>query len=1061
MGWAALELDDGSPTHPVGLIDSGVRIFSDGRNPKDGQSLAVSRRLPRQMRRRRDRYLKRRDEFMERLIAHGLMPTDASSRKALEALDPWILRARALDEKLSLHEIGRALFHLQQRRGFKSNRTADADDDDRGKVAEATARTIARMQEQGARTLGEWLGAPRRAALAANGATPKGGRAPLPAARARLRGEGASAAYEFYPTRDLIAAEFDAIWSAQREFHGEALGGDAYAALRDTLLFQRPLKPQPVGKCTLLPREPRAPRALPTVQRLRIYQEINHLEIQEPGQRARKLSLEERDQLVEKALATAQLKFDVARKLIGASEHARFNIERDARRAYLDGDKTAAALAARACWGQAWRELSLEDQDEVVERLLADADETALMAWLRAKHGLDEERAIAVSRALNRLPDGHGALGRTASRRILKSLMDGVLTYSAAVEASGFDLHSQFGDGGDVKRRLPYYGKLLERQVAFGSGDPDDPEEKRFGKVANPTVHVALNQLRRVYNAIVARYGAPSEIVVELARELPLSAVRKRELERQHKDNKDANDRRRALLAELGQLDSYENRMLLRLWEELNPADQLDRRCPYSGEPISIARLFSGEVEIDHILPFSRTLDDSAANKTVGLRSANRFKGRRSPFEAFGESPAPYDWSSIVERAASMPANKLWRFGPDAMERFENVERDFLARQLTDTSYLSRLAKAYLEHACGSVWVTPGQLTAQLRRALGLDSVLPGHNVEGDAPREKNRNDHRHHAVDAIVVALTDQALLRRAATLAARSEDEHRSKLLAGLEVPWPAFRDDVRDAVGRIVVSHKPEHGVEGALHNDTAYGLATPPDPDGRCEGVRRAPLAEIKSAKDLEKIRDPVLRDRLIETTSGLQGKDFAAALATAGEEMRPPVRRVRILETVSVVTVSDAKGRPYKAHKRDANYCFDVFADAAGRWRGGVVSMFDANQPGFDPEACARADGTPLVMRLRKGDVLALGSRGAPSYLRVVKFSKGGAVLADHAAAGALKARDADPDDPFRYVTAGASRLQRDHARLVTVDPSGRIFALDSTDRSEAELETASSASRRQ
>ena len=111
IGWAAIELDE--KRIPIGLIDAGVRVFSDGRNPKDMQSLAVQRRLPRGARRNRDRKLKRRDRFMDALIAHGLMPLEADARKELETLDPWVLRANGLERVLTPHEFGRALFSPQ------------------------------------------------------------------------------------------------------------------------------------------------------------------------------------------------------------------------------------------------------------------------------------------------------------------------------------------------------------------------------------------------------------------------------------------------------------------------------------------------------------------------------------------------------------------------------------------------------------------------------------------------------------------------------------------------------------------------------------------------------------------------------------------------------------------------------------------------------------------------------------------------------------------------------------------------------------------------------------
>src|SRR5688572_21445765 len=152
IGWCLIEDDKR-------IVDIGVRIFSDGRDPKSGASLAVDRRAARAMRRRRDRYLGRRSAFLEALVEHKLMPADADEAKLIAARDPYELRARALDERLEPYEIGRALFHLNQRRGVKSNRKAerkqkDAED---GKIASGARALDQAMAEQGADTLGQFL----------------------------------------------------------------------------------------------------------------------------------------------------------------------------------------------------------------------------------------------------------------------------------------------------------------------------------------------------------------------------------------------------------------------------------------------------------------------------------------------------------------------------------------------------------------------------------------------------------------------------------------------------------------------------------------------------------------------------------------------------------------------------------------------------------------------------------------------------------------------------------------------------------------------------------------
>jgi CRISPR-associated endonuclease Csn1 len=154
IGWAAVTVDESG--EPRGVLDLGVRIFPDGRNPKDKSSLAVQRRVPRGMRRRRDRYLERREDLTDALVACGLMPPDAGDRKALEALDPYRLRAKALDAPVTPHELGRALFHLNQRRGFKSNRKAKKSDEGEEKKTRADITELRRRISQSrARTLGE------------------------------------------------------------------------------------------------------------------------------------------------------------------------------------------------------------------------------------------------------------------------------------------------------------------------------------------------------------------------------------------------------------------------------------------------------------------------------------------------------------------------------------------------------------------------------------------------------------------------------------------------------------------------------------------------------------------------------------------------------------------------------------------------------------------------------------------------------------------------------------------------------------------------------------------
>jgi CRISPR-associated endonuclease Csn1 len=199
IGWCMIRLN--ASDDPVAVIRMGARIFSDGRNPKDGTSLAVTRRQARQMRRRRDRLLKRKERMLSALIRLGFFPQDEKARKQLVELDPYKLRKKGLYEALSGPEFARALFHINQRRGFRSNRKTDKKDNESGALKKAIRDLREKLQQKNCQTLGEWLAIRHDERLSV---------------RARLRGKTQKdKAYDFYADRAMIEHEFDVLWSRQ------------------------------------------------------------------------------------------------------------------------------------------------------------------------------------------------------------------------------------------------------------------------------------------------------------------------------------------------------------------------------------------------------------------------------------------------------------------------------------------------------------------------------------------------------------------------------------------------------------------------------------------------------------------------------------------------------------------------------------------------------------------------------------------------------------------------------------------------------------------------------
>lgn len=1051
IGWCLVEYDK---EHPIGfrILDIGSRIFSDGRDPKTGASLAVDRRTARSMRRRRDRYLRRRSAFLENLIRYGLMPADTDEAKLIAARDPYSIRARALAERLEPYEIGRALFHLNQRRGFLSNRKAErrSKDNEDGKIAGGAKALDQAMAEAGADTLGQFLA----------------GRAEK---RVRLNGEGQD--YDFYPQRRHIDYEFQRIWEEQAKHHPALLTEEARAALHRVLFYQRPLKQPEVGVCLFAGRygiardERRLPKAHPLFQERRLYEEVNQLEITAPGEAPRKLTLDQRDKLILALRDKRKVTFTSLAKTLKLQPGESFNKASETR-TDLTGNEVRWLLGDKKRFGDAWHHKTPEAQWEIIEKLIDEENPDALHRYLTGTCGLDDATAEAVAKA--HLPEGFGRLGETATRRILEQLQTGEidgapLTYSQAVEACGWD-HSDDRTG-EILKKLPYYGELLSRDIPPGSFDPADADapERYWGKITNPTVHIGLRQLEKLVNAIIAVHGRPDQIVVELARELNLSEDDKKKHEVRIRKDTAAAIARGEKLEQERIPNTGANRALLKLWEELNPANPLDRRCPYCAEPIGMRALFSGEADVDHIIPYSRSLDDSAGNKVVAHRHCNRAKGKSTPYEKWGPHKDPERWERIAEQVARLHKSKQWRFGPDAMER---VEKDggFLARQLTDTQYLSRLAGKYLRSLYptkdeGSVYVIPGRMTAMLRRKWGLNSLLPDHNyVENEhSNAPKNRLDHRHHAIDAAIVAVTTRATLQKIARAAGEAEDRDLDRLTVDVDQPWDGFREELGEALARVTVSHKADHGrkgrpsrhrdvTAGRLHNDTAYGLTGETAADGKTPiVVHRVPLASLKPA-DLtnpDRIPDPVLRDALYEYTRDLTGKPFEAALQRFRDThpVFQGIRRVRVREPLNVIPIRDASGHVYKAYKGDANARFDVWRLPGGKWISDIVSMFDAHQAeerDRRPHPAAKA-----MLRLRQNDLLAIeGDDGTRKIVRVVKFSTIGTIaLAEHNEGGPLKARDAAPNDidPFKYVLSSAGGLKRLKARQIRIDPLGRVF----------------------
>ncbi len=1038
IGWAAVRLD--GKGEPCGVLDLGVRIFPDGRDEQSKQSNTVNRRLARGQRRRRDRYLRRRDRLMQALIEYGLMPEDPAERKTLEKSDPYKLRSSALDKPLQPYELGRAIFHLDQRRGFKSNRRAAGNDNQDGQVRTDISNLRRRMEESGTRTLGEFLARRHKKRLGVL-ARP---------------GEG------LYPDRAMYEAEFDAIREAQERHHD--LNDQQWDRLCTIIFFQRPLRPVEPGWCLFEEGELRAARALPIFQEFRILQEVNNLKVLRDSEPERCLNESERKYVLGRLRSGKDFSLS---NPTGPLRGITFNLSAGGRHS-IKGDETAARMASTGkkatgkrpaqppLFGDKWFELSLDERNQIIRFLLDSEDPEDVCRRAIYEWELSVESANAVSYAS--LPDGYGNLSEKAIRNILPHL-ENRRVFSDAVQEAGYKHHSDFRND-EAHSELPYYGEVLPRDAvgADPTKNPEcDGEPARFGRIANPTVHIGLGQLRRVVNKLVETYGKPDEIVVELARELKMNREQKRKLESDQRRGRERNEHFRNELGEEALGTTPDALRKLRLWEEQKYGAV--KVCPYTGKTISLEMVLSAQTEIDHILPFSRTLDNSTSNLVVCLAEANRKKGNRTPYEAFSDIPLDY--------LREFPANKRWRFQQNAMERFEEDDR-FLDRQLNETQYLSRTARTYLaylynEHGEGRnrVRAVPGRMTALLRRAWGLEGIFR-ESTHAEVFR-KQRDDHRHHAIDAFVVANTTQGLLKKFAEAASSAYQDAEQRLAALVPPPWQGFdRNIVRAFLerGDRVVSYKPDHGTRdsngktsGRLHEATAYGVIEPVG-DGRHKVVLRKDVSKF-TAKDLDAVPDPALRVALHRLWDEVGGKvsDFANRATYDGvlvNGRRQKVKAVRLCSEEQVIPIKDASGKAFKGYKPGGNEFAEIWSMPDGSWRTMVVTTFYANQPGFDAANHRPHPAAKRLMRLQIDDMGALGEGKNRRIVRVRQLdnNKSGPriVLDNHNEANvdarirqdARIRKETKTDGGMKVEVFSAAKLRRFGFRKIHVDELGRV-----------------------
>jgi len=950
IGWALLDCDDTEKAR--GLLASGVRIFQEAVDAKTRAPKNRARRTKRGMRRNLERRRRRVGKVRRLLMRNGFLPStpDLGPMEAEvlnEIGDPYVLRARALTGSLSSYEFGRVVLQLAKRRGFLSNRKtklkalledpnlaqkiesgegdpavderlSDEEKKEQKQIAGEIKYIREEMKSGKFRTLGEYLASQRA-------------HDPLRPVR------------RLHPGREMYEEEFQHLCEAQAPYHDLLRDPDFRVALHQAIFYQRPLRSQKflVGKCQFEPTRRRAARARLDVQESRLLQDVNNIQVCDRSTGAyRTLDADEREKLLSFLRDRLKPTWTAVRKELDIHKNQPINLEESEKD--LRGCSTQYRL--RKILGDVWDSWTMDKQESLVEDLLTIGDRKALLR--RLETAWEMPSAIAFELATLDLESGYGSLSVKATRAILPYLR------------AGRNYHDACQDAG--------YLRPDQRPKTSLDKLPPPPQTR------NPVVQRALHEVRKVVNAVVRKFGKPAIIRVELARDLKLTAKDRERILKQNRENERLNKRAAEALAARGIHEpSHEDLLRYRLWVEGKET------CPYTGRAIGIEQLFSGEVDIEHILPYSRTLDDSYMNKTLCFAEENRLrKKNKTPFEAYGSDAAAYE--QILQQARSLPAPKRRKFedrGPIEID-------DFVARQLNDTRYASVAARDYLTLLGVRVQVGKGGATALLRTKWDLNRILSNDS-------SKNRGDHRHHAVDALVIALTDPGSLKRISSLSAARDVAGPWDRRLKVSEPWPGFEKEARDVMRAVIVSHAASRRLSGAFTEETAYGPTNEPGTFAYRKSV------ESLSEGEVERIRDPKVKERVqarLAEYGGVAKKAFTVPLFMT-DDSKVPIRKVRLetkLSASAVCAVTDASGRAFKYLKLGNNHHVEIFEHVeTGKRRGEFVSTIEAAERARrrkEPVVRASADREwKFVMSLAINDMIQVGIGADAQFYRAQKL----------------------------------------------------------------------------
>ena len=1036
IGWCLIALDvQGDPAEILGMGSRVVPLnnATDAADFSIGKAFTANqeRTARRTMRRGFARYHLRRYRLRRELEKVGMLPDAALIQ--LPLMELWELRERAATagECLTLPELGRVLCHINQKRGYrhvKSDAAAIVGDEGEKKKDSNSAYLAGirandeKLQDEH-KTVGQYFAEQLRQDQSES---PTGG------ISYRIKDQIFS--------RQRYIDEYDQIMAAQRVHYPDILTDEFIRMLRDEVIFmQRPLKSckHLVSLCEFEKQEkvmrvqqddgkggrqlverkvkfgPKvAPKPSPLFQLCRIYEAVNNIRLTRPDGSPRDITPEERVKIVAHLQSSASLSFAALKKLL---KEKALIADQLTSKSGLKGNTTRVALAAALRpYPQYHRLLDMEletrmmtvqltdeETGEVTEREVAvvtdsyvhqplyrlwhilysieerDAMRRALITQLGMKEEDLDGGLLDQLYRLDFVKPGYGNKSAKFICKLLPQLQQG-LGYSEACAAVGYR-HSNSPTSEEITERT-----LLEKIPLL-----------QRNELRQPLVEKILNQMINLVNALKAEYGI-DEVRVELARELKMS---REERERMAEGNRRREKENKAIAEKIRECGLFPTKSRIRkymLWEEAG------EQCLYCGQILTLSQCLNGDdMEVEHIIPKSVLYDDSYGNKTCACRRCNKEKGNRT---ALGYIRAKGWEDEYMERINGLLDKKAISYSKHQRLRWlkEDIPSDFLERQLRLTQYISRQAMAILQQGIRRVSASEGGVTARLRSLWGYDDILHTLNLDrydsmGETERvsregettEKlrikdwsKRKDHRHHAIDALVVASTRQGYIQRLNRVSSESEREAMSGEIEMQKVTktdklsllerWLTQRPHlsvraVSDKVAEILISYRPgkrvvtrgrniylRHGKKcvqsgllvprGPLSKETVYGQITV---NGEPQIVCKYDLHSLK-AKDVDYVVDLALRKRLKELLAQHGGKEkeaFAGDVYMDEAGTQGPIRSVRCftgLDRGKMKAVKyDEQGDAVGFVSTQNNHHLAIYRTPKGKLVESIVTFWDA------------------------------------------------------------------------------------------------------------------------